>query len=156
VETYDREKEAEMIAESARTAVVNTGLAGIGVGLGVAIAATAQLIWLDVTGVLAGVAAAALGFLILPARRGKAKKELEEKLADLRQRLMSGLTEQFNREMERGARRIEDTVAPFARFVRAEQEKIGKQHERLVELEAHIMGLQAHLRLESAEAVQAR
>lgn len=152
VDSYDRERESAQIAEAARSAVVNTGLAGIGVGVGVAIAATAQLIWVDVTGILAGVAAAALGFLILPSRRRKAKGELEEKLNDLRRRLMSGLTEQFDREMQRGARRIEDTVAPFARFVRAEQDKIGTQHEKLVELEAHITGLQAHLRLESAEA----
>ena len=151
VDSYDRERESEQIAEAARSAVVNTGLAGIGVGVGVAIAATAQLIWVDVTGILAGVAAAALGFLILPSRRRKAKEELEEKLNDLRRRLMSGLTEQFDREMQRGARRIEDTVAPFARFVRAEQDKIGTQHEKLVELEAHITGLQAHLRLESME-----
>jgi ATP-dependent HslUV protease ATP-binding subunit HslU len=40
--------------------------------------------------------------------------------------------------MQRGTRRVEDTVAPFARFVRAEQDKIGTQHEKLVELEAHI------------------
>jgi hypothetical protein len=97
------------------------------------------------------VAAAALGFLILPSRRRKAKQELEDKLNDLRHKLMSGLREQFNREMQRGARRIEDTVAPLARFVRAEQDKIGTQHEKLVELEAHITGLQAHLRLESME-----
>jgi hypothetical protein len=154
VDSYDKERESAQIAESARTAVVNTGLAGIGVGVGVAIAATAQLIWLDITGILAGVAAAALGFLILPSRRRKAKQELEDKLAGLRQKLMSGLTEQFNREMKRGARRIEDTVAPFARFVKSEQDKIGTQHEKLVALEAHITGLQAHLRLESAEAVR--
>ena len=151
VDSYDREYESSQIAEAARTAVVNTGLAGIGVGVGVAVAATAQLVWIDVTGILAGVAAAALGFLILPSRRRRAKQELEEKLNELRRKLMSGLTEQFEREMQRGTRRIEDTVAPFARFVRAEQDKIGTQHEKLVELEAHITGLQAHLRLESAE-----
>ena len=87
----------------------------------------------------------------MPSRRRRAKQELEEKLNELRRKLMSGLTEQFEREMQRGTRRIEDTVAPFARFVRAEQDKIGTQHGKLVELEAHITGLQAHLRLESAE-----
>ncbi len=148
VDTYDRQKEAADIAQAARTAVVNTGLAGVGVGLGVAVAAAAHLVWVDVTGILAGIAAAALGLLILPTRRRKAKQELEEKLGQLRQTLMRGLSEQFDREMRRGTQRIEDTVAPFGRFVRAENEKISSQRDELVELEAHIIGLQAQLKAE--------
>ncbi len=148
VESYDKEREAEQMAESARTAVVNTGLAGVGVGVGVAIAIAAHVVWVDVTGVLAGIAAATLGLLILPARRRKAKQELAEKLADLRDRLMGNLTEQFDREMRRGTQRIEDTVAPFGRFVRAEFDKISQQREELSELEAHLIGLQAQLKSE--------
>lgn len=149
VDSYDREREAEQIAEAARNAVVSTGLAGIGVGLGVAIVAATQLIWIDVTGILAGVTAAALGIFILPSRRRKAKKELEGKLEDLRHRLVNNLTEQFNREMRRGAQRIEDTISPFTRFVRAESNKLASQQETLVELEAHIVGLQAQLNLKA-------
>lgn len=145
VESYDRHKEAAQMAEAARAAVVSTGLAGVGVGLGVAIAAAAHLVWVDVTGILAGIAAAALGLLILPTRRRKAKGELAEKLASLREMLMSSLTEQFDREMRRGTQRIEDTVAPFGRFVRSENDKISSQRDELVELEAHVVGLQAQL-----------
>ncbi|HEX6385872.1 MAG TPA: hypothetical protein VF177_14475, partial [Anaerolineae bacterium] len=58
------------------------------------------------------------------------------------------LTEQFEREMRRGSQRIEDTIAPFTRFVRAESDKITAQREALVELEAHIVGLQAQLKRE--------
>lgn len=148
VKSYDKEREAEQMAESARTAVVNTGLAGVGVGVGVAIAIAAHVVWVDVTGVLAGIAAATLGLLILPARRRKAKQELAEKLADLRDKLVSSLTEQFDREMRRGTQRIEDTVAPFGRFVRAEFDKISEQREELSELEAHLIGLQAQLKSE--------
>ncbi len=148
VASYDRDKEAEQIAEAARTAVFNTGLAGIGVGIGVAIAAAAHVVWLDVTGILAGLTAAALGLFILPSRRRKAKKELAEKLAALRLDLTTSLTEQFEREMRRGAQRIEDTIAPFARFVRAENERLTAQRDELVEIEAHIVGLQAKLNLQ--------
>ncbi len=155
VETYDREREAEQIAEAARNAVVSTGLAGIGLGIGVAIAAAAQVVWIDVTGILAGITAAALGLIILPSRRRSAKKELEEKLEDLRQRLVSNLSEQFNREMRRGAQRLEDTIAPFARFVRAESDKLNQQQGQLVELEAHIVGLQAQLKLVDAVVAEA-
>lgn len=160
VETYDREQEAEQIAEAARNAVVSTGLAGVGVGLGVAIAAATQLIWMDITGILAGITAAALGLVILPSRRRNAKRELEAKLEDLRRRLVFNLTEQFDREMRRGTQRIEDTVSPFTRFVRAENDKLSAQNSALVELEAHIIGLQAQLKLkaiaeESGESVTA-
>jgi hypothetical protein len=146
VQSYDKDREAEQMADSARQAVVSTGLAGVGVGLGVAIAVAAHVVWVDVTGILAGVAAFTIGLLILPARRRKAKAELEDKLAELRQKLMGSLTDQFDREMRRGTQRIEDTVAPFTRFVRAEQDKIGAQRDQLVELEAHIVGLRAQLR----------
>lgn len=151
VETYDKDKEAAAMAEIARSAVVGTGLAGAAgaAGLGLALTGGLHLVFLDVTGVVAGVAFATLGALILPARRRKAKRELEEKLAALRQKLVGGLTEQFTREMGRGAQRIEDTIAPFARFVRAENDKITAQRDGLVELEAHISGLQAQLKLEA-------
>ncbi|NKQ35839.1 MAG: GTP-binding protein [Chloroflexi bacterium] len=148
VASYDRDKEAEQIAEAARSAVISTGLAGIGVGIGVAIAAAAQVVWIDVTGILAGLTAAALGLFILPSRRRKAKKELAEKLAALRLDLTTSLTEQFEREMRRGAQRIEDIIAPFARFVRAENERLTAQRDELVEIEAHVVGLQAQLNLQ--------
>lgn len=151
VETYDKDKEAAELAEVARSSVIGTGLAGAAgaAGLGLAITGGLQLVFLDVTGVVAGIAFATLGALILPARRRKAKRELEEKLATLRQKLVGSLTDQFTREMSRGAQRIEDTIAPFARFVRAENDKISAQRDELVELEAHISGLQAQLKLEA-------
>ncbi len=148
IASFDKEEEAAQMAEAARTAVVNTGLAGVGVGLGVAIAAAAHLVWLDVTGIVAAVGAATLGLLILPARRRRAKNELAEKLADLRQRLMSNLREQFEREMRRSGQRVEDTIAPFARFVRAEKDKLETEHAELTELEAHIAGLKRQLEVE--------
>ena len=157
VETYDKDKEAAELAEVARSAVVGTGLAGAAgaAGLGLALTGGLHLVFLDVTGIVAGIAFATLGALILPARRRKAKRELEEKLAALRQKLVGSLTDQFTREMSRGAQRIEDTIAPFARFVRAENDKISAQRDELVELEAHISGLQAQLKLKAiAEATE--
>lgn len=145
VASYDKDREAAELAEAARTAVINTGLAGVGVGIGVAIAAAAHLVWLDVTGILAGVLAAALGLLILPSRRRKGKQELQTKLSDLRQTLVDSLTEQFEREMRRSTQRIEDTIAPFARFVRAETDRFSEQAERLAELDARMRTLQVQL-----------
>ena len=145
VETFDKEKEAEELAQSARAAVVNTGLAGIGLGLGVAVVIAAHTALLDFTGVFAGLTAAALGLLILPSRKRKAKQEFAAKLEDLRTSLVSSLTQQFEREMRRSTQRIEDTIAPFTRFVRAEEEKLSNQRDQLVELDTQINGLQSIL-----------
>lgn len=146
IATYDKDRESAKLAESSREAVINTGLIGItGVGIGAAVALAASTMWLDVTGILAGVGAVAFGLFILPNRRSKAKKELSAALADLRQKIVDALTSQFNREMTRSKERIDDTIAPFSRFVRAEQKKIGAQQERFNELEAHIKGLQNQL-----------
>lgn len=158
VETFDRDKEAMDLAETARAAVIGTGLTGAagaaGLGLGIWGTTVVGISFLDVTGIIAGLSFATIGALILPARRRRAKKELEAKLAELRNKLVSSLTEQFQREMKRSARRVEDTVAPFSRFVRSETEKYTRQQERLAELEAHIHGLQAHLKVEGVKAVK--
>ena len=65
----------------------------LGVGLGVAVAVATHAVFLDFTGIAAGVAAATLGLLIIPARKRKAKKEFAEKLAELRTTLVSSLTD---------------------------------------------------------------
>ncbi len=145
IENYDNEGEAVRLAESARMAVVEASLAGVGVGVGVAIALAVQVVWVDVTGIVAGLAAATLGLLILPMRRRKAKQELEQKLADLRRQLINSLTEQFNREMRRAFQRIDNSIAPFSRFVRAEKDRLTEQEKQLTELESHILSLRAQL-----------
>jgi small GTP-binding protein len=150
VASYDKEREAAEIAESARAAVAGIALLEIGgVGIGAVILAATGVAWVDVTGILAGLTVMTLGLLVLPARRRKANQELEDKLAELRRKLVGNLTEQFNREMRRGAQRIEDTIAPFGRFVRSEGGRLEDHQTTLVELEAHIIGLQAQLKLES-------
>lgn len=134
VATYDKAEESEKLALAAREAVVNTGLSLGGVGLGAAVAILAHTAFLDVTGILAGVAALALGLYVLPSRRRKAKEDLAQKLGELRRQLMAGLNEQFEREMRRSGRRLEDTVAPFSRFVRAETDKVTQRKARFDEI----------------------
>lgn len=145
VESYDQTHEAAELALAARQAVVNAGLAGVGASIGVIIAVVTQAAFLDFTGIIAGVAAAALGLLILPARKRKSKAQFTTKLTDLRTRLVGNLEQQFEREMRRGAQRIEDTIAPFDRFVRAERERLGQQQTTLQELEAEVADLRRAL-----------
>ena len=82
---------------------------------------------------------------ILPARKRKSKAEFTSKLEELRTRLVGNLEQQFEREMRRGAQRIEDTIAPFDRFVRAERDRLGQQQKTLQELGATVSDLQRTL-----------
>ncbi|MBW7958598.1 MAG: dynamin family protein [Candidatus Promineofilum sp.] len=145
VATYDQTREAAEIAASSRQAVVNAGLAGVGASIGVIIAVIAHTAFLDFTGIFAGVAAAALGLLVLPARKRKAKREFSEKLDDLRLRLVSNLEQQFEREMRRSAQRVEDTIAPFDRFVRSEHSRLTSRQQALQDLSSTVSDLTRQL-----------
>ena len=146
IASYDQRFEASQLADVARKSVIETaGLTLGGASLGALIALATHVAFLDATGVIAGITAVTLGLLVLPARRRKANQELSTKLNDLRQRLTETLNEQFDREMRRGHQRIEDAIAPFSRFVRAENQKLVAQRDHVEELEAHIAGLRAQL-----------
>jgi len=141
IESYDRSEETARMTNTAREAVAGLAAGGIGVGLGATLVVMATAAWVDWTGAITGVGAAALGLFIFPSRRRKAKKELSASLESMRAELVSTLRNHFQREMRRSAQRIEDTVAPFSRFVRAEKEKIEGHREVLTELEVRIDGL---------------
>ena len=77
----------------------------------------------DVSGVLAAGVLGAVGMLILPAKRRRARGELDAKLADLRQRLTTALRREFLTARDRSVHRMTDSIGPYSRFVRAEQMK---------------------------------
>jgi len=122
VDTYDRRREAEAIADQARVAVAAAAAAGgAAVGLGTIVTVAASTVAADVTGILLASVVLGVGFLIIPARRRKAKSTLQEKLSDLRQRLTASLKSEFGRAQELSEQRLQDLVGPYARFVRAEE-----------------------------------
>jgi hypothetical protein len=122
VETYDKEREAAAIADQARTAVTTAAAAGVGaLGLGTIVTLAASTAAADVTGILMAGVIATLGFLVIPARRKKAKEEMKSKVSGLRQRLGVALRTEFERAQEQSADRIANAVDPYSRFVRAEQ-----------------------------------
>jgi ABC-type transport system involved in cytochrome bd biosynthesis fused ATPase/permease subunit len=81
----------------------------------------ASTVAVDVTGILLASLVLGVGFLIIPARRRRAKATLQEKLTSLRGRLTSALTTEFARAQVLSAQRLEDLVAPYGRFVRSEE-----------------------------------
>ncbi len=139
---YDQSAEARRMAESVRAAVTGTAAVEVGaIGLGTLITVLATTQVADVTGLLAAGTLAALGLFILPARRRRAKAELRRKILALREQLMSGLTDQFERETDRSILRIREAVMPYTRFVRAERERLNARRDELAEIRGNLAQL---------------
>jgi len=134
--TYDRQAEAQQLSTDLRTAVAQTALAGAGgIGLGAVIVAVAgAAAAADITGIIAGVTLVSLGLYILPSRRNRAKRNFNGKMQELRTRLHNAMSEQFHKELNNSLNRVRDAIAPYTRFVRAEQQKTAEMQARLARL----------------------
>jgi small GTP-binding protein len=125
VETYDKTREAQAIAEGAQMAVAASAAIELGaVGLGTLVTVLATTMTADITGILMASLVAALGLFVIPARRRQAKTELRTKTAALREQLLRSLRSQFDGELERSLQQINAAIAPYTRFVRAERGKL--------------------------------
>ncbi len=125
VEGYDKTREARTLAEGVQSAVAAAAVLEVGaVGLGVLVTAIATTVTVDVTGILLASAIALLGFFILPARRRIAKKDMHDKITDMREKLSRALRTQFRREIEESAGHIHDAISPYSRFVRGEGDNL--------------------------------
>jgi len=87
-------------------------------GAGALITALATTLVANVTGVIAASVVAVLGFFIIPSLRRKDKKELLDRLAELRTDLVGTLRKEFEKEIGNSLSRIEEAIAPYSRFVR--------------------------------------
>jgi len=134
--TYDREEEGRKLAAGLRDALAGTALVEVGaVSLGVILVTVLNTAFLDFTGILAAGSLAVVGFLILPAKKRRAKNALAVKLEDLRQRLLKAMTGEFDSELEHSLQRLREAISPYTRFVRAEQQKLGRIEAELAEVE---------------------
>jgi len=122
VDTYDKASESKAIAENAQIAVAASAALEIGaVGLGTLVAILATTVAADVTGIILASFIAVLGLFIIPARRKIAKNELHEKISILRVQLTDTLRNQLEKEIKHSLQRINEAIAPYTRFVRAER-----------------------------------
>jgi small GTP-binding protein len=144
--SYDRVGEAQRMAEDVQKAVTSTAVLEVGaVGLGAAVALAASSTAADITGLTAAGLMAALGLFVLPHRRRRAKAELRQKIATLRRELMAALTTHFDREAERGQKRLAETIAPYTRFVRSESERLAGEHDQLGNLSERVAEMKAQV-----------
>jgi len=139
VDTYDRRREASLLADGARNAVATAAAAGAGaLGLGTLITVAASTAAADVTGIILASVIAAIGFFVIPAKRSQAKAAMREKVADVRARLSTALRVQFQEEIARSTARMRESIAPYSRFVRSEGEKLRETDARLATLRADL------------------
>jgi len=142
VETYDKRRESEAIADQARIAVAASAAAGgAAVGLGTLVTVAASTVAADVTGILLASLVLGVGFLIIPARRRRAKAVLQEKITALRERLATTLRGEFDRAQEQSHRRLAEASAPYARFVRAEEQRWSGARRRLGDVRTELAAL---------------
>ncbi len=122
VATYDREAEARNLAESLQIAVAQTAIVEAGaIGLGALLVKVLAVTVADITGLLAAGAVAALGLYVIPARRRRAQRELQARIAGLRRQLNEVLTDQFEHELTRSVQRLREAIQPYMRFVIAQE-----------------------------------
>lgn len=146
VDTYDKDQEAKIVAEHARTAVAASAALQAGaLGLGALVATLATTAAADVTGMLMAGLLAAVGLFILPARRRQGKATLNEKMSALRAQLSDSLRSQFEKEIRHSLERMEEAIAPYTRFVRAEREKTEEMERTLKDLKIAIERLRGRL-----------
>ena len=143
VDSFDKTHEAREIAQGAQNAVAAAAALEVSaVGLGAVIATIATTVAADVTGILLASLVAALGLFIIPARRRKAKNEMREKISVMRDQLVAALSGHFEVEIRRSLKHIEETISPYTRFVRAEQNKNQEAQTTLEEIQNALSRLQ--------------
>lgn len=146
VEEFDRDRAAAKLAESVQSAVAGAAILEVGgIGLGATVAALATSAAADVTGILAGTALVVLGLAVIPARRRRAKIELQDKIARMRRDLMTTLTARFDEEVAASISRLHEAIAPYTRFVRAERERLTGQREELERVAGELKDLRGRI-----------
>lgn len=146
VSTYNRDVEASQLAADVRGSLATTAFAEIGaIGLGAIAVAVAHTALLDFSGILLGLTLAAGGFYIIPAKRRQVKKQFHGRISELRDNLVRSLTKQVNVEIDGAMGRVNETIAPYTRFVKYQHEQLGTARTELAAVEGALGRLKAEI-----------
>lgn len=155
VETYDKARESQDMAEGAQIAVAAMAAVEVGaVGLGTLIYIVATTAAADITGVLLAGLMAALGLFIIPAKRKQAKLEMRDKISSLRSQLMDSLRKQFEDEINRSLQKITEAISPYTRFVRSEKTKLSKYQDEFENIRTNLIKCKAEIEATTAPGKQ--
>jgi hypothetical protein len=155
--TYDQDAEARRLADSLQNSVFQSGIGLVGgIGLGAAVLAFISSTALDITGITLGVALAGLGLFVIPRRRQQAKRELHNKMQELRDGLETSIGKQFETELQKASQKLHTAIEPYTRFIRSELGRLDELKTELHEAEGHLRVLRQEIEaVNNAQADQA-
>jgi small GTP-binding protein len=145
VSGFNREAESRKLAEEVRGASGVTMLAGAGVGLGVLMTAMLTGSLADITGITLAATLAATGLYVIPARRRQAKAEFQKKISEVRGRLNEALTRQVHSAVADSQDKVNESIAPYRRFVQVQQEQLNEARGELVVAEDALLRLRTEI-----------
>ena len=146
VKSYDRVRESSALASSVETAVAQTALFEAGaVGLGALVSTAVLSSTLDITGMIAAGTLAIVGFFIIPLKRKQARDNFREKIVAMRENLNQALTTSLDHETKQTIGRMEESIAPYMRFIKAEIERITTAEGELTGLQKDLSTLRAKI-----------
>jgi chaperonin cofactor prefoldin len=85
------------------------------------------------------------GLYIIPSRRAALKRQLHERLSDVRARLMQTIDAQFDAELERMVARLREAIAPYTRLVASEVQRLDTIDTNMEAVASHIAQLRAEI-----------
>ena len=143
---FDAEREARGIVQSMRDALTQAfGVNVLAVGLGAVIVTVFTTMAVDITGVLTATLFAIAGWLIIPARRRRLIRELEERIAKLSEDLSSILAAKFDEQLGRYRQQLLDVVQPYERFLEVERVKLEQALANLTSARAEVDSLEGKI-----------
>ncbi|MEP7347852.1 MAG: dynamin family protein [Gemmatimonadaceae bacterium] len=124
---FNAEAEAREIVESMQDALTQAfGVNVLALGLGAALVAVFSTAALDVTGVLAATLFAIAGWFLIPARRRRLVRELEERIGKLSVDLSALVSAKFQEQLGRYEQQFVEVVQPYERFIETQRTKLEK------------------------------
>lgn len=156
IEAHDVRREAGRIIDNARDAAntfLGTGAGAAGLGIaGILLIIAPVLDVLGGLGLATGAALAIAGSTIIPRQRKKAIAEFKEHVEVLRTDVKTALAEQLDREVEASLEKVNDTIAPYVRFVEQEREVLEAAAEERKSLREEVDALRRQVEAEFGTA----
>ncbi|WP_110518573.1 dynamin family protein [Herpetosiphon llansteffanensis] len=146
VQSYNRDAEAKQLAMDLQGTIATTALTGVGaVGFGALFVILAHGALLDFTGISLSVLAVAGGAYLIPAKRAQAKREFHKKVSELRDKIVRSLSKQVYAEIDQSIERVTETVAPYTRFVKYQNDQLQEARNELAGVEQALARLRGEI-----------
>ncbi len=143
---HNHAREAEELAAAVRAAVTQATLVEAGaIGFGAVTMVIMGSVAADLTGILASIAIAGLGLVILPMQRRRVTERFRQSTEGLRVQLVGAMRDAFERELAQSIERIHSALAPYERFARVEYDRAERLERAFAESATRLAALRARV-----------